>query len=197
MLIEIEDKIVTDELFKRKFACDLMKCKGACCVDGDDGAPLTKEEVKIIENLLPKIKPYMSPEGIAIVNAEGVSHIDYEGEPVTNLVKKNGACVFVAYDERGIAKCTIEKAYRNGDINWKKPISCELFPIRAKKYESFTALNYEEIDICKPGCVLGEKISLPLYQFLKDPIIRAYGEDFYRTLEHIDVELEKQASDEK
>lgn len=191
MLIEIDNKIVTDELFKSKFVCDLESCKGACCIEGDDGAPLKSEEVGIIEGLLPKIKPYMTAEGIAVVEKEGVSHIDEEGEAVTNLVA-DGACVFVTYDERGIAKCAIEKAYRNGDTDWKKPISCELFPIRAKKYHSFTALNYEKIDICDPGCKLGEKLSVPLYKFLKEPLVRSFGPEFFQSLEEVAVEIENQ-----
>ncbi|HTO38673.1 MAG TPA: DUF3109 family protein [Brumimicrobium sp.] len=191
MLIEIDDKIVTDELFKSKFVCDLTACKGACCIDGDDGAPLQQDEIKIMEEIFPKVKPYMIEEGINIVEKDGVYHLDEYGEPVTNLMA-DGACVFVAYDEKGIAKCSIESAYRNGDVAWKKPISCELFPIRAKKYEKFTALNYEKIDICTPGCVLGEKLQIPLYKFLKAPLVRAYGEDFYKTLEEVAKEIEEQ-----
>ncbi|MBW7868070.1 MAG: DUF3109 family protein [Brumimicrobium sp.] len=194
MLIQIGDKIVTDELFTRKFMCDLNKCKGACCVEGEDGAPVTTDEIKIIEELLPKIKPYMITEGIEKVEKDGVAHADKDGDMVTNLVS-NGACAFVFYDERGIAKCAIEKAYRNGDINWKKPISCELFPIRAKKFPEFTALNYEEIDICKPGCVLGEKMNIPLYQFLKNAIIRAYGEEFYQELDKVFLEIQKEENE--
>lgn len=191
MLIEIDDKIVTDELFTSKFVCDLESCKGACCIEGDDGAPLLKDEVGIIEGLLPKVKPYMTEEGIAVVEKNGVSHIDDEGGPVTNLVA-DGACVFVTYDERGIAKCAIEKAYRNGDTDWKKPVSCELFPIRATQYNSFTALNYEKIDICDPGCTLGEKLSVPLYKFLKEPLIRSFGTEFFKSLEEVAEEIKNQ-----
>lgn len=191
MLIEIDGIIVTDELFKSKFVCDLESCKGACCVDGDDGAPLLEDEIKIIEQFLPKIKPYMSQEGIEVVDRQGVYHTDEDGDFVTNLMSDE-ACAFVFYDERGIAKCAIEKAYREGDINWKKPISCELFPIRAKKYPSFTALNYEKIDICNPGCKLGEALQIPLYRFLKEPLVRAYGEDFYHSLEEVAKEIEEQ-----
>lgn len=191
MLIEIDDKIVTDELFSRKFVCDLSKCKGACCVEGDDGAPVTEEEIKIMEEIFPKVKPYMTKEGIEKVEKDGVSYLDRFGEPVTILVE-GGACAFVSYDPDGTTKCTIEQAYRNGDVDWKKPISCELYPIRAKKYESFTALNYEEIDICKPGCVLGETLNIPVYQFLKEPLTRAYGEEFFESLKVVHKEIEDQ-----
>lgn len=190
MLIEIGDKIVTSELFSRKFVCDLNSCKGACCVEGDDGAPLFEEEIKIIEDLLSEIKPYMTQEGIEKIKQEGVAYKDKDGDWVTSLVE-GGACAFVHYDERGIAKCSIEKAYREGKINWKKPISCELFPIRAKKFSNFTALNYEKIPICDPGCVLGEKLNVPLYQFLKDALIRAYGEEFYAELDKVFHEMEE------
>ncbi|RYM35995.1 DUF3109 family protein [Brumimicrobium glaciale] len=191
MLIEIDDKIVTDEIFSRKFVCDLSKCKGACCVEGDDGAPLEDDEIKIMEEIFPKVKPYMTKEGIAKVEKDGVFYLDRFNEPVTSLVE-GGACAFVSYDPDGTTKCTIEQAYRNGDVDWKKPISCELYPIRAKKYESFTALNYEEIDICKPGCVLGEQLNIPVYQFLKAPLTRAYGDEFYESLKQVHKELEKQ-----
>lgn len=189
MLIEIDDIIVTDALFTQKFVCDIGGCHGACCVDGDDGAPLEKKEIAIIEQFLPKIKPYMSDEGIKKVEKDGVYHIDDIGEPVTNLLK-DGACAFVTYDKKGIAKCSIEMAYRNGDINWKKPISCELFPIRVKKTKHFTALNYQQISICEPGRIFGEKLGVPLYKFLKEPIIRAYGSSFYDQLEIVSKEIE-------
>lgn len=191
MLIEVDDKIISKEIFDRKFMCDLAKCKGACCVEGDDGAPLEFEEIKIIEELLPKIKPYMTKEGIEKVEKDGVYYNDWTGVPVTSLVV-GGACAFVAFDPDGTAKCAIEKAYRNGDIDWKKPISCELFPIRVKKLNEYTALNYEEIDICSPGCALGESLNLPVYKFLKEPLIRAFGEEFYKTLEEIEVEIKEQ-----
>lgn len=191
MLIEIGDIIVTDELFAEKFICDLSSCNGACCVDGDDGAPLTDKECLTIEKLLPKIKPYMTEEGIEKVGGEGVFHYKDNGAPVTNLLK-NGACAFVCYDEKGSAKCSIETAYRDHAIDWKKPISCALFPIRAKKYKQFTALNYQQIGICEPGCILGEKLGVPLYKFLKEPIIRAYGETFYQQLEEVAEQMENE-----
>lgn len=191
MLIEIGDIIVTDELFTQKFVCDIGSCHGACCIEGDDGAPLTMGEVEIMERLLPEVLPYMTEEGKQIVKNEGIYHLDEEKEPVTNLMK-DGACAFVYYDEKGIAKCSFESAFRDGKTKWKKPISCELFPIRAKNFEQFTALNYQQIAICEPGRVFGEKLGVPLYQFLKEPITRAYGEDFFHQLEIVAKELENQ-----
>ena len=191
MLIEVEDKIVSKAIFDRKFMCDLSKCKGACCVEGDDGAPLEDGEIEIIETLLPQVKPYMTVEGIEQVEKHGVYYMDRMGEPVTTLVE-NGACAFATFDEDGTAKCALEKAYRDGATQWKKPISCELFPIRTKQLNQFTALNYEEIDICSPACVLGESLNLPVYKFLKEPLIRAFGAQFYQSLETIDGEIQEQ-----
>ncbi len=191
MLIEVEDKIVSKAIFDRKFMCDLSKCKGACCVEGDDGAPLEKEEIKIIESILPQVKPYMTAEGIEQVEKLGVYYMDRLGEPVTTLVE-DGACAFASFDEDGTAKCALEKAYRAGATKWKKPISCELFPIRTKQLNQYTALNYEDIAICSPGCILGESLNLPVYKFLKEPLIRAFGPQFYQSLETIDGEIQEQ-----
>lgn len=190
MLIEIKDKIVSLDLFKKNFVCDLNACKGACCVEGDEGAPLTFEEVDIIEEILEEVKPYMRPEGIAEVEKNGVFYMAPDNEPVTTLV--NGKeCAFVYFDERGITKCAIEKAYLEGKTTFKKPISCHLYPIREKKFTDFTALNYDKWSICDPACKLGDELKVPVYKFLKEPIIRAYGEDFYNEMEIIDNEIKK------
>ncbi len=190
MLIEIKDKIVSLELFKKNFVCDLNACKGACCVEGDEGAPLTFEEVDIIEEILEDVKPYMRPEGIAEVEKNGVFYMAPNNEPVTTLV--NGQeCAFVYFDEKGITKCAIEKAYLDGKTTFKKPISCHLYPIREKKFNDFTALNYDKWSICDPACKLGDDLKVPVYKFLKEPIIRAYGEDFYNEMEIISEEIKK------
>ena len=190
MLIEIKDKIVSLELFKKNFVCDLNACKGACCVEGDEGAPLTFEEVDIIEEILEDVKPYMRPEGIAEVEKNGVFYMAPNNEPVTTLV--NGQeCAFVYFDEKGITKCAIEKAYLEGKTTFKKPISCHLYPIREKKFHDFTALNYDKWSICDPACKLGDDLKVPVYKFLKEPIIRAYGEDFYNEMEIISEEIKK------
>jgi hypothetical protein len=190
MLIEIKDKIVSLELFKKNFVCDLNACKGACCVEGDEGAPLTFEEVDIIEEILEDVKPYMRPEGIAEVEKNGVFYMAPNNEPVTTLV--NGQeCAFVYFDEKGITKCAIEKAYLEGKTTFKKPISCHLYPIREKKFHDFIALNYDKWSICDPACKLGDNLKVPVYKFLKEPIIRAYGEDFYNEMEIISEEIKK------
>jgi hypothetical protein len=189
MLIEIENKIVTTELFERKFVCDLNACKGACCVEGDGGAPLTLEEVAIIEENYDKISAHMRPEGIANVAEKGIYYADAEGHPATTLV--NGQeCSFVYFDESGITKCAIEKAYLQNEIGFKKPISCHLYPIRVKQFNHITALNYEEWHICKPACACGEKLDVPVFKFLKEPLIRAFGTSFYDELLAIEKEIQ-------
>lgn len=190
MLVEVQDKVVSSEIFEKKFVCDLQACKGACCIEGDAGAPITLDEIDILEEDLEQIYPYMRPEGIAEVEENGVFYMDEDNEPVTTLV--NGAeCAFVFFDDQNIAKCAIEQAYKDGKTDFKKPISCHLYPIRAMKYESFEALNYNEWHICKPACECGKNLNVKVYKFLKEPLIRAYGEAFYKELEIVDEELEK------
>ena len=191
MLIEIDDKVISLEIFSKKFVCDLNGCKGACCIEGDSGAPITEEEVSILEEDLEKIKPFMRPEGIAAVEDTGVFYMDWDNEMVTTLVNEK-ECAFVFFDEKGITKCAIEQAHKAGVTDFKKPISCHLYPIRTAKFPEFEALNYNEWSICSPACTLGEALSVKVYQFLKEPLIRAYGEEFYKELEIVDAEIEKQ-----
>lgn len=179
-MIQIEDKIVSMDVFEKHFVCDLNACKGACCVEGDAGAPLLEEEEKILDEVYEKVKPYMRKEGIEVLENEGVSVIDSDGDLTTTLVN-NKECSFVIFED-GITKCAIEKAYNKGEINFKKPISCHLFPIRIQEYRDFDAVNYEEIKICKPACECGSKLEVPLYAFLKEPLIRKYGEAWYKEL---------------
>lgn len=190
MIIELEDKILSLDLFQEKFVCDLSACKGACCVEGDAGAPLKSAEIDLLETLLEEIEPYMTTEGKAAVEKSGVFYMDTDNEPVTTLVE-SGACAFANFDEDGTAKCGIEQAFNDGKINFKKPISCELFPVRVKEYESFTALNYEQIDICKPACECGSKLNISVYQFLKEPLTRAFGTTFYESLKEVAKEVKK------
>ncbi|MBL1281272.1 MAG: DUF3109 family protein [Fluviicola sp.] len=192
MLIEIDDKIVSTQIFERKFVCDLSACKGACCIEGDAGAPLTLEEVDILEETLDVIKPYMRKEGLDIIEEQGVFYMDQDNEPVTSLVN-DAECAFVYFDENGITKCAVEKAHLEGKSDFKKPISCHLYPIRVKQFEEFTALNYDVWSICSDACSLGEKLGVPVFQFLKEPLIRAFGKDFFKELEVVSGELEKKS----
>jgi len=188
MLVQIEDIILSTELFERKFVCDLNACKGACCVQGDSGAPLTVEEVTILEEVYDQVVPYMRPEGIAAVEEQGVFYMDFSNEPATTLV--NGEeCAFVYFDEQGITKCAIEKANLEGKTDWKKPISCHLYPIRVKKMGEMTALNYDKWNICEPACACGESLNVPVFRFLKEPLIRAFGQPFYDDMLKVEEEL--------
>lgn len=187
MLIELDDKIISTQIFDKKFVCDLNSCKGACCVEGDAGAPLTWEEVEIIQENLEKIKPFMRQEGIEIIAKSDVFYLDEEDQPVTSLVNQK-ECVFVQF-ENGIAKCSIEQAHKEGSLSFKKPISCHLYPIRLKKFNEYTAMNYEEWDVCKPACSCGEELNIPVFKFLKEPLIRAFGEEFYSELEQVSKEI--------
>lgn len=181
MMIEIDNKVVSSEIIEQRFCCDLPRCLGMCCVHGDSGAPLTPSEAIVLEKFLEDIKPYMTPEGIRTVSEFGVALTDSDGDLVTPLI--NGKeCAFTVF-ENGIASCSIEKAWSDGQVDFRKPISCHLYPIRTKKYPTFTAINYHLWDVCDPARELGAKINLPVYKFLKEPIIRAFGKNFYLQLE--------------
>ena len=179
-MIQVEDKIISLDIFEKFFVCDLKACKGACCVEGDSGAPLQIKEEVTLNDIFEEVKPYMNPQGIAAIEKKGVAVYDFEGDLTTPLVN-NKECAFVVF-EKGVSKCSIEKAYIDGRIGFKKPISCHLFPIRITEYRDFDAINYEEIKICKPACECGSKLEFPLYVFLKEPLIRKYGERWYQKL---------------
>ncbi|MFT5581866.1 MAG: hypothetical protein ACI9G9_001127 [Psychromonas sp.] len=188
MLVEVEDKIISTQIFERKFVCDLSACKGACCVEGDAGAPLTMEEIDIIEENVESYFPYMRQEGIDAVKKTGVFYMDQENEAGTTLVNEK-ACAFAYFENDGTAKCSIEKAHQDGKTDFKKPISCHLYPIRVKQINDLTAINYNEWDICTPACDCGANLDVPVYKFLKEPLIRAFGKEFYNELEVIDKEI--------
>ncbi len=182
-MILIEDKIISDDVVEEQFICNLKACKGACCWEGDFGAPLEAEEMTILENIYEDVKPFLTQKGIEAIEAQGV-HTYYKKEDVhvTPLIDDR-ACAYMTTDALGIAKCGIEQANKAGVIDFKKPISCHLYPIRITEYEDFEAVNYDEWDICSAACELGKKEKLPVYQFLKEPIIRKYGETFYEALD--------------
>jgi hypothetical protein len=179
-MLEIERTIVSLDILEKKFLCDLLKCKGACCVEGDSGAPVTTDEVNAIQEAYSEFKVYLPEHHQKEIEKQGFSVIDIEGDLVTPLVN-NEQCAF-SIEENGILKCAIEKAFLDGKITFRKPISCHLFPIRIKEYKRFDAVNYEQIDICKPGRECGKSEKLPLFVFLKEPLIRKYGQDWYEQL---------------
>jgi hypothetical protein len=183
-MVEIEDKIISDELFEKKFVCDLQKCKGGCCVEGDSGAPLRSKEIKEIAKNLSVIKSEMSTKGLNAIKNNDFHYLDSDGDKVTKLVDGK-ECVFVVFDKNNIAKCSIESAYRKNKINFNKPISCHLYPIRIKKYDSFTAVNVDSWHVCKPACECGTELNVPVFKFLKDAIVRSWGLDFFKHLDSV------------
>ncbi len=182
-MIEIDDKIISDQVIEEFFICDLEKCKGGCCVEGDAGAPISQEEADLIKEYYPIIKKYLSPEAIDLIEKEGTHTFDQEHDLVTPTIN-DGICAYGYYDDAGIVKCGIEKAYREGEIDFKKPITCHLFPIITTKTETMELVNYyPRKSLCRPACKLGKSLKVPVYQFLKEPLIRKYGTAFYEALE--------------
>lgn len=182
-MIAIDDKLIGDEVVEAHFVCDLQKCKGGCCVDGDTGAPITQEEADKIEDIYPQIKHLLLEPAIALIEEEGTHAFDDEFGLVTPTLN-GGICAYGFYDEAGVVKCAIEQEYLKGTIDFKKPISCHLFPIRVSEYDQFEALNYEPREtLCKPACKLGKSLKVPVYQFLKEPLVRKYGQEFYDALD--------------
>ena len=216
-MVQIDDVVVSLDVFREKFLCNLDACKGECCIEGDAGAPVELEEVEKLEEVLPVIWDDLSPEARAVIDKQGVVYTDQDGDLVTSIV--NGKdCVFTYYDEKGYCYCAIEKAYREGKCNFYKPISCHLYPIRIGDYGPFKAVNYHRYkpischlypirigdygpfkavnyhrwDVCKTAVLLGKKENLPVYKFLKEPLIRKFGQAWYDELENVAEELKKQ-----
>ncbi|MBC8485425.1 MAG: DUF3109 family protein [Bacteroidetes bacterium] len=179
-MIVIDNTIVSEDIRDIRFCCDLKKCKGACCIEGDAGAPIEEEEISQLEDFIDEIKPYMTNEGIKVIESNGIFDFDEKGEYVTPLVN-NRECAYV-YFENGITRCAIEKAFEEGKIYFQKPVSCHLYPIRITKHKDFEAVNYHKWYICQSACTLGKDINLPLYKFLKEPLVRKYGEGWYSKL---------------
>lgn len=189
-MVEIGNTVVSFDLFEQQFCCDLGICRGACCIEGDSGAPLEDDEVAELEKVLPLIWDDLSKESQEIINAQGVSYVDSEGDLVTSIVHGR-ECVFTYMDPAdGVCKCVIEKAYRNGLTDFYKPISCHLYPVRLGKYKRFTALNYHRWGVCASAEKNGGKLKLPVYKFLKTPLIRRFGEAWYAELEQVAKDYE-------
>ncbi len=183
-MIQIGKTLISEDILENNFACNLDACKGACCVDGQSGAPLEPEETEILDSLFEHVRPFLRPEGIQAIESQGSYVKGEDGEWETPLVM-NEECAYVIFDDQGIAKCGLEKAYDNGATTWKKPISCHLYPVRIKEYSQFTAVNYHQWHICDPACSLGEAMQLPVYKFVKDALIRKFGEEWYAELEAV------------
>ncbi len=187
-MIQIERALISFDIFEKKFCCDLDRCKGACCIEGDSGAPLEERELEEIERNYSNIRIYMKPEGIRAVEEQGFGGIDIEGDLVTTLIS-GGECAY-AIDQDGICWCAIEKAWSEGKSNFRKPISCHLYPIRITRYPDYDAVNYNKWKICSCARVKGEQENIPLYRFLREALIAKYGSEWYEQLEYAAHEIE-------
>ena len=182
-MIVIDDKIISEEVIKEEFVCNLAACKGACCWEGDFGAPLEQKEIELLSEELPAILPYLSIEGKRKIKEVGV-FVKYKKEEIDGTpLLVNEACAFMKLDDQGIAQCGIELAHLDGKTRFRKPVSCHLYPVRITEYEGYDAVNYDRWEICNEACSLGEKLKVPVYQFVKDGLIRKYGGEFFEALE--------------
>jgi hypothetical protein len=190
-MIVLQNTVISDDVRDKFFVCNLEKCKGACCVEGDLGAPLEESELQILQDNYEIIKPYLSAEGQKAIEEQGLYIKDWEGDFSTTTINDR-ECAYAIYDENLTLKCGIEQAYLDGKISWKKPISCHLYPIRISKYDGFEALNYDKWSICSAACSFGEELGVPVYKFLKEPLVRRYGLDWFNELDAL-VEEEAKA----
>lgn len=181
-MFQIGKTIVSEEILDREFVCNLNACKGSCCVEGEAGAPVTKEETVILNKIYSIIKPLLRQEGIDAIEKLGKFTTNPIGDFETTLV--NGKeCAYTIFDSNGIAKCGVEEAHNKGLINYKKPISCHLYPIRVQEYSTLTAVNYHAWPICNDACTLGEKLKVPTYKFVKEALVRKFGIEWYEDLD--------------
>jgi len=192
-MLQIDNTLVSLDLFDVKFVCDLQKCKGACCVEGDSGAPLSEFECEKIAEIYPIIKPYLSRQSQDSIAAQGFSVVDSDGDTVTPLVSDKQECVYGIWDG-DIIHCAIERAYFEGKVNFRKPISCHLFPVRITEYRNFVGVNYCKISLCNDALTCGKQAQIPIYQFCKDSLIRQFGEKWYEQLVYAYQNMEKEGS---
>jgi hypothetical protein len=179
-MLRINDTIFSFDILEKKFKCNLLACLGNCCKYGDSGAPLTAAEAHILDDIWTEVKPYLRPEGVAVIEEKGRSVTDFENERVTPLIG-NEECAYTILKDN-IFMCGVEQAWSDGKITFRKPLSCHLFPVRIKYYSDFRAVNYEELAICSPACKTGAEEGIYVYEFLKEPLIRALGENLYKDL---------------
>lgn len=183
-MFQLGKTIVSEDIIEKDFVCNISACKGACCIDGEAGAPLEEEETKILEEIYPKVKPFLRKEGIKAIEEQGTwikSDFDELETPLIN----NADCAYVIFDDKGTALCAIEEAYNQGEIDWKKPVSCHLYPVRVQSYSEFSAVNYHKWEICNEACSLGAELKVPVYKFVKQALIRKFGQNWYDELEVI------------
>ena len=188
-MIQLGKTIISEDIIEKDFVCNLSACKGACCVDGDAGAPLEESELKILMDIYPKVKPFLREEGIKAIEEQGL-FTTTDGEHETTLIEGKD-CAYVIFDENETALCGIEEAYNQGEVSWKKPLSCHLYPVRVQDYSEFSAVNYHKWQICDDACTLGEELQVPVYKFVKQALVRKFGEDWYAELEKVAEEYKK------
>lgn len=183
-MFQLGKTIVSEEIIENDFVCNLTACKGQCCVDGNAGAPLEDNETEILVDIYADVKHLLRPEGIAAIEEQGAFVKGEDDEWETPLI--NGSeCAYVIFSENKTAKCGLEEAYNQGITKWKKPVSCHLYPVRVKEYTELTAVNYHKWEICDPACALGEELKVPIYKFLKEALIRKFGQNWYEELEQV------------
>ena len=186
-MFQIGKTLISEEIIENDFVCNLNACKGACCVDGASGAPLEDNETAILEGIFAQVKPFLRQEGIKAIEEQGTFIKGDDGEWETPLVNKS-ECAYVTFSEEGITKCGLEQAYNAGATDWKKPISCHMYPVRIRAYTEFTAVNYHKWEICDPACSLGAELKVPIYKFVKEALVRKFGEAWYAELEEVAAE---------
>ena len=180
-MIVVDNTIISDDIADNYFVCDLGKCKGACCVEGDLGAPLAEGELHEVDKAFELVEPYLSEKGKEAVQQQGRYVFDEDKEFSTPTIDGK-ECAYSIYDEKGQLKCAFEQAYNDKKTKFRKPISCHLYPIRITKYDDYDAINYDRWDICNPACNLGQQLKIPLFKFLKEALIRKYGKEWYNKL---------------
>ncbi|MGY5353017.1 DUF3109 family protein [Wenyingzhuangia sp. IMCC45533] len=190
-MFQIGKTIVSEDVLQKDFVCNISACKGECCVAGDAGAPVLEEEIDKLNEVYPKIKHTLRARGVEEIEKHGTYSTNEFGEHETTLVNDK-ECAFVTFDKNGITSCGIEQAYNKGIIDWKKPISCHLYPVRVQDYSEFAAVNYHHWDICDDACTLGNELKVPVYKFLKNALILRFGENWYMELEKVAEEWKKQ-----
>lgn len=186
-MFQLGKTIVSEEIIENDFVCNLTACKGICCVDGEAGAPLEDKETQILVDIYQKVKPFLRPEGIAVIEEQGAFVKGEDGEWETPLVD-GSECAYAVFTENGTAKCAIEEAYNQGAVKWKKPVSCHLYPVRVREYTELTAVNYHKWEICDDACTLGKELQVPIYKFVKEALIRKFGKKWYEELEQVAAE---------
>ncbi|MEO9893699.1 DUF3109 family protein [Aurantibacter sp.] len=187
-MFQVGKTIVSEEILEQDFVCNLSACKGACCIDGNAGAPLDDKETEILVDIYSKVKPFLRPEGVAAIEEQGAFIKGEDGEWETPLVNES-ECAYVIFDNANITKCGIEEAYNQGAIAWKKPVSCHMYPVRVREYTELTAVNYHKWEICDPACALGAELKVPIYKFVKEALIRKFGQEWYDEIEKVAEEL--------